>query len=278
MTLILNLVTRSHVLQASDMRLTMVNAQGQFGRVASEAAVKAVFVDHQIFFGFTGIATIAKLPAAEWFAEALANLHELPFQDRLVEICRRFNIQWSFLPKEFQAVPHAFVGVGWAPLVPNGEIGSLMVDVSNFKMVDVPVINPAGFEVRIQTNPTGGIVLQPYGAAVPAWLIAEAKKNIRKIDRSEAGAISLGRILINLLLQVADKDQSVGTKVILCSYPRRVFKQEYASEYKAFVFNVPNDQSASFDYIDHEAARRVGFVPVYVSGGTVMSGMKCGHL
>jgi hypothetical protein len=75
MTLIISVVTREHVAQASDRRITIAFPGGRY-RVASDKANKSIYVrclDAQFSIAYTGLARVGAFPTASWLSDFLVN-------------------------------------------------------------------------------------------------------------------------------------------------------------------------------------------------------------
>jgi hypothetical protein len=108
LTLVASLLTPHFTIQAVDSRIT----QGSF--VLNDYTAKMVYVEKQMSFSFSGLATIHGESSIDWFAKRWHSLKATHFDTACNEIAKMATDEFKTLPYNNVQKRIIFVGCGWS--------------------------------------------------------------------------------------------------------------------------------------------------------------------
>lgn len=269
MTLLLSLLTRDYVLQASDRRVT------QGAKLRDDESVKAVLLNGHTAFAFTGI---ARLPASEkaravrgveagyrdtsqWLAEVVS-CGATTLGEVLEDIQAEAAAAVSRVPYPLRDCALAFVGVGWegTPLEP------VLYQVWNFSDGKVA----KGFEIatgRFEGNEP------PYAdhssRPLPRKIAKDHQRRLRDCAERGLGPSATARVLVETIREVARQDRSVGRGIIQVCIPRRPVVELEAGREWLMSAHAPNDEHVTFQFFPPGEDTGKPHSPFMVLGGLI---------
>jgi hypothetical protein len=128
MTLVMTAITRRHVVQLADMRLTNMRT----GQVADEATAKMVAYLDRFTFAFTGPACIGRTPSADWIAAVLRGVAD----PEAAPAALARAADWALARYEPDLRRYSIVGGGW--LGPIDRPRPVYLEITNW---DEPTIS-----------------------------------------------------------------------------------------------------------------------------------------
>lgn len=219
MTLIQTLVTRDHILQISDRRLTT-----SAGSVFDDSYNKAVSWCGEFAVGFTGIAFINAAqtkPVSEWLAEALvdkSDIHEAVESVRsgLERAMRRLPGYWPDLRLSI-----VLAGFGFSSDSDPTARTPLAFRISNFESEGrVYRRHQQGFVAESLMHPGDrSFIYLTAGALMSLDDTRLLRRRLTKLTREMAWNHII-RLLVTMQRQVAKRDSTVGCDAMVVSIPR----------------------------------------------------------
>jgi hypothetical protein len=295
MTLILSVIARDFVVQASDRRLTSFPT----GQVIEDDANKAIFFCGQSAIAYTGLARIGGQPTDEWVLECLSGTESLwngvkKLQTDATNAMRRMNWPWIAPETEGALKRIAFVIVGFTRFVeyqkkePSPEIESFYAVVSNFLGSDGTWLASASrhFSLAIYRRINQPFVLRTAGALVLGQIERSLLRSLRKCFEHRCGPHAVGRILMRAVRDVSYLDQTVGSNIMVSiltrdgltpgnpSFSSVPIPLRDASELTDFVAPRERPLRPQYIYSPHPSARLVYHGPARVCAGWMLKGLK----
>lgn len=217
MTLILSVLTKDYVVQASDRRLTNAST----GEVVDDDANKAVVFNGHLAVGYTGLSRIRGCATDLWITEVLQDCRDP--KTALTALCRDAKRDLAAVPARWRR--QAFVLVGWTRVNDLVDLQPCAFVVSNF-FVPTPearwLPSPMDdFTVATRLPSLGGetpmVIAVPRAPRPPMVRVGRA---VKEAVARGVGPTALGRLLEEGIRQVAATVQGVGRDVMVCSIPR----------------------------------------------------------
>ena len=281
MTLVLNLLTRSHVVQVSDRRLVWFRG-GEIQRSDDEKN-KAVMWAGRLAFAYTGLAELGRERRTDlWLASALNRVEEsiaaeTPDIDQgrvLVGLAEEATAYFagpriSRISADLRR--HAFVAIGWARFDPDPDFTPYLALVSNFHGDDwkeQPSAAPVFRTLIRRLGGDGGFVL-PVGHPLSREEIDGLADQLSQVDGDPLAAIE---VLGEKIRQIASRTRTVGRGLMANVLPREAVSAGQ-TEF-LMLAGPPTGETASFLYVPpDDEPPGVLYGPTYARGGTVLSNL-----
>jgi hypothetical protein len=280
-TLVLNLLTRSHVIQVSDRRLVWFRG-GEIQRSDDEQN-KAVMWAGRLAFAYTGLAELGRERRTDlWLASALNRVEESIAADTLNIDQGRVLAGLAEEATAYFAGPkishikadlrrHAFVAIGWARFNHDPDFTPYLALVSNFHGDDWqerPSADPV-FRPRIRPLGSHGGFVLPVGHALSREEIDGLADQLSRVDGDPPAAIE---ILGEKIRQIASRTRTVGRGLMANVLPRGAVSA--AQTEFAMLAGPPSADTATFLYVPpDDEPRGVVYGPTYARGGAVLSNL-----
>lgn len=238
---------------------------------------KAVVVDGEAVWGYTGLSQIGNEKTADWLARTLAaggsteNLN-----DQLLHLCDEASRAFSQMPFHGKYKRQAFQGVGWfetdqsnGALVPGVCIIQNALNVSTgewlpvandtFRIdVQIPVRMPKRYEMfSVGVNPSAGDI----------WTVSHFMKKVIQHRRSTPRTIIDG--LVKTMRWLALKYPVIGPGIMIVSIPRKAVELFNVTNEPVIWLGPPEKDAPTFMYLTATGQVKY-FGPHFVMGGAVI--------
>jgi hypothetical protein len=275
MTLILSCITEDAVYQVSDRQLT----DPRTGFLFEDACNKAVFVDGRVAFGYTGLGAMGNQPTDVWLAHTIAGAGT-DMAAKTERVRQRAHVEVRRLPLPGHLKRHAFQGVGWFRLRPEGWLSPGLIWIHNtFDHQTGEFLSTALPEFRVASffpfKLPGGYLLKHVGfdptqseRSAVCRLIHKAVRH----RRSTLKTVMDGLILSFRWLSTRHPDR-IGASLMALCLPRRSVELFQETHRLPVLMGPPDDTAATFVYISSTGSK-VSFGPIVVMGGTVLSNFR----
>lgn len=217
MTLILSVLTKDYVVQASDRRLTNAST----GEVVDEDANKTVVFNGHLAVGYTGLSRIRGYATDLWITEVLQECRDPAAA--LTALSREATRDLAGVPARWRR--QAFVLAGWTRVNDFVELQPCAFVVSNY-FIPTPegrwLPDPMdGFTVATRLPSLHGetpmVIAVPPAPRPP---MVRVERAVKEAVARGLGPRALGRLLEDCIRQVAATVQGVGRDVMVSSIPR----------------------------------------------------------
>lgn len=225
MTLILSFLSRDHVIQVSDRRLS--RPRGSTCEVCDDESNKAVVAHNLVAFAYTGLAEVsAETHTDIWLWDRLREAGAQNISATLRHVADSATLEFAKLRVRREQLRHAFVAVGWgrtggdSGFMPFYATASNALDDSGTRWLPT---------ARDQFRASSAMVLP---ASTP-WHVVSHGQSLSDIDRAalhrniKSCARSNGlqpaaviRAIANCIRDVARKNPTVGRSLMAISLPR----------------------------------------------------------
>jgi hypothetical protein len=262
MTLILSCLTPKYIVQVSDRRLTWAD-----GRVADDAANKAIVFHDRACFCYTGIAQIGAQRTDEWITDKLTGCKGV--QDAIDTLKRELDARIVKLgaPNRHLTVGIDFWGTQDASLPDRPWSVALtnQIDPGTRKWSKVP---RATFQQFNQTLPADkGYAFLPLGQGLDMGIYRSMVRNLVRAMRHAGDSPStvmpetVGRFMREAILYAAAGNGAVGKNLMMTVLlNRQVAENEGVSN--------------SFSYHRGDGSEPILYAPTLISPGMIMKGFK----
>jgi hypothetical protein len=272
MTLILNCLTPKHAIQVSDRRLVWPD-----GTLANDNRNKAILVNGNIVFSYTGLALIdGKTRSDDWFLNALSDIYkEHPnvsltttaqhIAKRATDAIRRTNVS-----SELKRL--AFVGVGWGRLTNQDDLRPIYTIISNThtKNGKWSAETQPHFLVFHFTPPEDKPVMlvadgQPLGDHLRKRLLRQINSCVNK----GVSPKSITRLLVGTVRSIAATNEKVGRNLLVNCIPKDSVR---IGALRLFGTH-PRNSVATFTYIPESTLVPVQYGPYVFAYGVSFKGI-----
>jgi hypothetical protein len=279
MTLVLSVVTREFVMQASDRRLFDLLRRVPLAEGANKAVL---WPSRRLVFGYTGLASVGTGMAGEthlWLAETLFEAREEP--DLFEALAQRATRTFGALrvPRTYKR--HSFVAVGWD----SDDAADLPSywSVSNCEDEAGRVLSSASdvFSVRrheLMYFERSNVVAA--GVQLRPGELREIQRDVGSALRSLGGASAVGLILVRALRRVSARiPESVGRAALVNTLPAAALPSPFESgdlgalfELAGVAFSAPTSAGPTFFSFPETEGAPVHYMPVVIADWGIAGG------
>ncbi len=273
MTLILNCLTPNYVIQISDRRLMLSS-----GLVYDDNSNKAIFVNGNIIFSYTGLASLdnCKTMNDDWFLDTLGEVYNrypnVSLTTTAEHIAEHATEAMSKINADNTLKRLAFVGVGWAKLPDHDHLSPLYIVISNTHDQDGMWLNEAKSRFSVlpfSPPPDMPVTLvvdgQPLGRELKTGLLHQLKSCVKK----DVSPTTTARLLLSAARSVASCNSYVGKDFLVNCIPKetvRVGKLKLIGAY-------PTRNIATFMYVPENTTNPIQYSPHIFAHGVSCKGM-----
>lgn len=282
MTLVLSVLTPSHVVQVSDRRLVWLR-NGSIERHDDEKN-KAVLWAGRIQFAYTGLAELGRERRTDkWLAEALSKSYTRAVADPNIDAVDQTYFLESLVREatDYFRGPriskidsslrrHAFVAVGWGIVDDELDFSPYIVLISNFHDPNWVEMDQARDEFWYGMRRLGGedsVHVFSIGYPLSAGEVSSLTKKVRQIvDDPTAIVVALAE----KIREVASQSATVGRGLMANVLPREFVAANLEEQFVDL--GPPKEGQATYLYIPPDDAPVVHWGPTVVSAnGMILS-------
>ncbi|MEU7957763.1 hypothetical protein [Micromonospora humida] len=221
MTLILSAMTPNFIVLASDRRLT----DGATGKLITDRENKAVLLYGQIIMGYTGLARLGRMPTDKWIVQTLTGVPPAMAVTVLAEETATI-IRGMRVPEALRS--HAYLLAGWLMDRATNQRVATSILISNFHNEHGKRIAPRGGFIAIRRSMgRSSVGIQSVGVPLADTQLRMVRRKAERLYRNNPnrpdGIVDL---LINALSNVSGTDSSVGSEMLVTSFPKAAAMQE----------------------------------------------------
>jgi len=273
MTLILNCLTPNYVIQVSDRRLMLSR-----GLVYDDNSNKAIFVNGNIIFSYTGLASFdnRKTMNDDWFLDTIGDVYNrypnISLTTTAEHIAERASEAMNKINTNNTLKRLAFVDVGWAKLPDHDHLSPLYIVISNAHDQDGMWLNEAKSKFSVlpfSPPPDMPVKLvvdgQPLGSELKSRLLHQLKSCVKK----DVGPKTTTRLLLSAARSLASHNSYVGKDFLVNCIPKetvRVGKAELIGGY-------PKRNIATFMFVPEKTSKPIQYSPHIFTYGVSCKGM-----
>ena len=272
MTLVVSVITKEAILQASDRRFVWLAQDGTAVRRDDESN-KAVLYAHRMMFAFTGLAAMGprRQKTDEWIADVLSPVEG---QAEALEAIRqaatdRFRHPLiAKLPDEMRG--HEFVVAGWTRFPPaHDHFEPYLAVISNVRGDNGEWVAPRDefrTDLRRLTGDDAGAWI-PAGQSLDVEATAVLQEGIDGYARGAFTLLGLGEALVGSIRSAASRNQMIGEGVMLNCLPLKAIERHRDSGQMFMIASGPMDTDATFLSVRPGDKEAVLVGPIVVPGG-----------
>lgn len=253
MTLVLNCLTHNYLMQVSDRRLVLLPDQ----QIVDDDSNKNVFYCGHVAFGYTGLATIEGKDTDDWLLSVLPESFKTwvtVVKEKSTEAFRNIRIPLKY--RHYKR--HAFVGVGWLRVKPDGPLYPALVLISNFygtrgELLDsvMDEFNVCGLRLPAKNK----CMIFPVGQKIPQEELKHLYRNVKTCIERNTGPKTMLRHLVNTMRNVANNNPLVGKNLLALGMPK------VAAGNPGMVYPFVEDKMNTFFYIPANSRKQVAYGP-----------------
>ena len=270
MTLILNCLTNSYAIQVSDRRLSL-----QDGSLIDDLNTKAILVNGNMIFGYTGLANIGKKmqKADDWFLESLSIVYKKKPDANLTEVSEALaklateNVAHVNVDPSCKRL--AFVGVGWCKLTGTQDFIPCYVIISNAHDSNgkwLPNAKPE-FNASFYTMKDGqNVMLIDDGQQINRQAKIKLKRILRNCANKGVGPKTMAQILVSAARKLASQNQLVSRSLLVNCIPKISVKPGNL----LVIGSAPRSNMTTFSYIPDNTSKQIAYGPHIFANGTVI--------
>jgi hypothetical protein len=277
MTLILSCLTNEYAIQVSDRRLTNPD-----GTLFDDNSNKAIFVNGNIIFGYTGLAFLdkGKTRTDEWLLNAFNNAYKTCPRASLTTTLEFIAKSATETVKRINTTPMlkrlALVGVGWGKLH-GQDLKPIYVIVSNSHNPEGRWLSQAlpKFSVLAFTPPSNlPVMLVSDGQPLKSELRKRVSRLLKRCVKKGLSPKSMTRVLVATVRNVASSNARVGRNLLVSSIPKnsvhigstKLIGQSPTSNHLTFMY-VPEDKYSQVQYGPHVFHHGILITEIKVTSG-----------
>lgn len=266
MTLALACISRSHVVQVSDRKLTWLTGP-EAGKEADDGQNKALVVCNRFTLAYTGLAQIANQKTDEWALEIAASVNPASAQRISQRIAEEATREFRKLKIKRTARRHAFLISGWARFNRrDAPFSSFVSSISNAVDDNWKWLQEPEDIFRIRTVPLGSrsFLLAAVGRPLRAVVLNRLIRQSRAYSRRDRGPEAYIQLLAKAIRDTAISDRYVGRNLMAVSLPRGALDNEPELSIP-LTFPMPSDKPFAL-YLPDKAVP-IWYAPNYTCGG-----------
>jgi len=274
MTLILNCLTPNYAIQVSDHRLTLPN-----GNIFDDHSYKAIFVNGNIVFSYTGLAFIdGQTRNDDWLLNALSEVYKKYPNVSLTTTSEHIADHATDAIRIVKVSPDlkrlAFVGVGWVRLTSEADdrLRPIYMIISNTHSENGKWLTEAQprFSVLPITPPEDKhSMLVADGQPLSDDLRKRLLRQIDSCTTRNVGPRPITRLLVAAARTIAASNPMVGRNLLVNCIPRDSIQ---AGRF-TLVGRPPISSVPSFTYVPEDTSKHVQYGPHVFGYGASSSGM-----
>jgi len=278
LTLILSCLTSNYAIQVSDRRLSL-----QDGSLYDDDSNKAIFVNGNIVFGYTGLAFLnnGKTRIDEWFLNVLNEAYKIYPNVALTTtaefIAKRATEAVNRVSTTLELKRLALVGVGWGKHPRQEGLKPIYVIISNSHNSNGRWLSQAQpeFSVLVFTPPDDlPVMLVSDGQMLGSALRKRVLRLLNKCVEKELSPKTIARILVATARNVASSNALVGRNLLVSSIP----KESVHPGSLNLIGHLPLNRRQTFTYVPENTSLHVQYGPYVFSNGVSVQGMKVSYM
>ena len=273
MTLILSCLTSKYAIQVSDRRLMQSD-----GVIRDEHSNKAILVNGNIVFGYTGLASMdnGKTKNDEWFSNILSEAHKAHPNVSLTTtaeyIAKRATNLVCRIKTTSELKRLAFVGIGWGKSPGKDDLFPIYMTISNMHDKNGKLLAQAQpeFSVSVFTPPDDmPVMLVSDGQLLNKKIRNRVLRILKKCVDKGVGPKTISRILVATARKVASANPKVGRNLLVNFIPKAAVQIGKLN----LIGSPPRDDIITFAYAPENTSIQVQYAPYVFAFGVSMKDM-----